>query len=338
MTTILADTLSAIARTSEKRGLGAVDLSLLTDGLQAEREQGITIDVAYRYMGTWYEIAKYPNYFQRKCVGNTTADYALQPDKTVQVTNRCEIGKGEAIVATAEGRQVGGAASPRLEVRFAPAWLSFLPFVWADYWVIDLDEQYQLAAVSEPKREYLWILSRTPQVEPQAYAALLARLMRARVLSLAVFEPVAFHLLSEDDAARIEIENVVADIHSAAGAQHAARTFIDYWNRAGAFDALPEAQQQRFAAQIAKVKLDFQALLGEAATLADMAALDMPALVLSGERSPQSTRRVAACLAAALPNGAAVQTRGGHMAPITHAAEVNPLLAAFLAGAEITSA
>jgi pimeloyl-ACP methyl ester carboxylesterase len=171
-----------------------------------------------------------------------------------------------------------------------------------------------------------------------ATALRMARQLRARVLSLAVFEPVAFHLLSEDDAARLEIENVVADIHSAAGAQDAARTFIDYWNRAGAFDALPEAQQQRFAAQIAKVKLDFQALLGESATLADMAVLDMPALVLSGERSPQSTRRVAELLAAALPNGAAVQTKGGHMAPITHAAVVNPLLAGFLAGAEIASA
>jgi apolipoprotein D and lipocalin family protein len=63
-------------------------------------------------------------------------------------------------------------------VRFAPGWLSFLPMVWGDYWVIDLDPDYQLAAVSEPKREYLWILSRTPTVPRQAYAALLDRLAR----------------------------------------------------------------------------------------------------------------------------------------------------------------
>jgi apolipoprotein D and lipocalin family protein len=146
-----------------------------TGALAAPVQPISSLDVP-RYMGTWYEIAKYPNYFQRKCVGNTTANYALLPDKTVQVTNRCDTGPGEAISATAAGRQVGGATSPKLEVRFAPAWLSLLPMVWADYWVIDLDEQYQLAAVSEPKREYLWILSRTPTVEPQAYAALLARL------------------------------------------------------------------------------------------------------------------------------------------------------------------
>ncbi len=50
--TILADQLHAIARTSQRRGLAEPDLSLLTDGLQAEREQGITIDVAYRYFST----------------------------------------------------------------------------------------------------------------------------------------------------------------------------------------------------------------------------------------------------------------------------------------------
>ena len=66
--------------------------------------------------------------------------------------------------------------SPRLKVRFAPAWLSFLPLVWGDYWVIDLDADYQLVAVSEPEREYLWILSRQPQVDPARYQALLQRL------------------------------------------------------------------------------------------------------------------------------------------------------------------
>ncbi|SFU70017.1 alpha/beta fold hydrolase [Pseudoduganella namucuonensis] len=168
-----------------------------------------------------------------------------------------------------------------------------------------------------------------------ATALRLARQMRPRVLSLAVYEPVAFHLLEKDDAARVEIEAVVAGIHGAARGMDAARTFIDYWNRPGAFDALPEAQRRRFAAQIDKVKLDFEALLAEPATLADMAELDMPALVLSGLASPLSTRRVAERLAAALPNAAAVATRGGHMAPLTHAAIVNPLIASFLVGEEV---
>lgn len=134
-----------------------------------------TLDVA-RYQGTWYEIAKYPNSFQKKCVRNTRADYQPQPNGTLQVLNRCVTADGQTIEALGEARQVGPADSPKLEVRFAPAWLSFLPLVWGDYWVIDLDPQYQLVAVSEPKREYLWVLSRTPQVDATAYQALLKRL------------------------------------------------------------------------------------------------------------------------------------------------------------------
>ena len=129
-----------------------------------------------RYMGTWYEIAKYPNRFQKDCVADTRADYALMDDGRVQVINRCRQENGEMDVANGVARQEGGADSPQLKVRFAPAWLSFLPAVWGNYWVIDIDEAYRLVAVSEPKREYLWILSRTPVVEPQRYAALLERL------------------------------------------------------------------------------------------------------------------------------------------------------------------
>lgn len=134
-----------------------------------------TLDVP-RYMGTWFEIAKFPNRFQRKCVRNTSAEYALQGDGSVRVVNRCRTAQGDTIEAIGQARQIGPATSPKLEVRFAPAWLSFLPMVWGDYWVIDLDARYQLVAVSEPRREYLWVLSRTPQVDAQAYQALLGRL------------------------------------------------------------------------------------------------------------------------------------------------------------------
>jgi apolipoprotein D and lipocalin family protein len=129
-----------------------------------------------RYMGTWYEIAKYPNWFQKKCKSNTRAQYSLQEDGTVQVDNRCTTESGEVSQAIGQARPVGAAGTAKLEVRFAPAWLSFIPLVWGDYWVIDLDAQYQLVAVSEPKREYLWILSRTPAVNPATYNELIARL------------------------------------------------------------------------------------------------------------------------------------------------------------------
>ncbi len=129
-----------------------------------------------RYMGVWWEIAKFPNWFQRNCVADTRAEYSLAADGTVQVLNRCRRASGEVDQALGQARQIGGPASPRLQVRFAPAWLSLIPLVWGDYWVIDLDEAYQLVAVSEPQRRYLWVLSRTPEVDPKAYASLLERL------------------------------------------------------------------------------------------------------------------------------------------------------------------
>jgi len=134
-----------------------------------------SLDVA-RYMGTWYEVAKYPNWFQKRCIANTSATYAIQPNGMLQVLNRCQKEDGSMSEALGAAKQVGDANSPKLEVRFAPAWLSFLPFVWGNYWVIDLDPQYQLAAVSEPSRKYLWVLSRSKTVEPKAYEALLQRL------------------------------------------------------------------------------------------------------------------------------------------------------------------
>jgi lipocalin len=93
-----------------------------------------TLDLP-RYLGQWYEIAKFPNRFQRKCTGFTTAIYTALPDGRVQVENRCRTADGGTDVAVGVARQVGGGDSPRLKVRFAPAALSFIPQVWGDYWV-----------------------------------------------------------------------------------------------------------------------------------------------------------------------------------------------------------
>ena len=129
-----------------------------------------------RYMGVWYEIARYPNWLQEKCAGDTRAEYALQADQTVKVINRCRLKDGRTNEAVGQDRLVGGMGSARLQVRFAPAWLSFLPFVWGDYWVVDIDPDYSLVAVSEPKREYLWVLARTPHIDQAAYRAMQERL------------------------------------------------------------------------------------------------------------------------------------------------------------------
>lgn len=130
-----------------------------------------------RYMGRGHELARYPNRFQRQCTGATTADYSLLPDGGVQVLNRCGLADGRSDEAIGRARPVGDAGTSRLQVRFAPAWLAWLPQVWGDYWVVDLDAGYQLAIVSEPKREFLWVLSRTPEVDAATWQRVTARLL-----------------------------------------------------------------------------------------------------------------------------------------------------------------
>jgi apolipoprotein D and lipocalin family protein len=156
-------------------GCGLCFLSAIGYAQESSVKTISTLDVP-RYLGTWYEIAKFPNWFQKKCIGNTQAVYSLRSDGSLKVLNSCRTADGEVSQAEGTARQVGANDSPKLEVRFAPAWLSFLPLVWGDYWVIDLDSQYQVAAVSDPRREYLWVLSRTPQLDKKIYDALLMRL------------------------------------------------------------------------------------------------------------------------------------------------------------------
>eukprot|EP01030_Chromulinospumella_sphaerica_P021407 gene21407-21346_t len=112
----------------------ALPLSFASAADTAQPLQTIqSLDVP-RYMGTWFEIAKYPNRFQKQCVRNTSAEYSLQKDGTVKVLNRCQLASGDMEEAQGQARQLGGVKSPKLEVRFAPAWLSWLPMVWGKYW------------------------------------------------------------------------------------------------------------------------------------------------------------------------------------------------------------
>jgi apolipoprotein D and lipocalin family protein len=124
------------------------------------------LDLA-RYAGEWHEIARYPNFFERKCVRGVTANYTRNADGTIAVVNACVKEDGTTERAEGAARVI---APAKLEVRFAPAWLSLLPFVWGDYWVIDLAPDYSYAVVGEPSREYLWILARAPQMDDATYA------------------------------------------------------------------------------------------------------------------------------------------------------------------------
>ena len=114
-----------------------------------------------RYMGDWFEIARYPNRFQAQCEGDVRVTYGLRPDGRVDVTNRCRRSDDTMAVAQGVARVVEGSGGAKLKVRFAPQWLSWLPAVWGDYWVLGLDPAYRWAVVGDPGRDYLWILART---------------------------------------------------------------------------------------------------------------------------------------------------------------------------------
>jgi apolipoprotein D and lipocalin family protein len=123
-----------------------------------------------RYVGTWYDIASFPQRFQRGCTG-TTATYAIRADGMIDVLNRCRDGSltGKERLARGRARVVDRSTNAKLKVSF------FRPF-WGDYWIIDLGPSYEYAVVGHPGRDYLWILSRTPTMDGAVYEGILGRL------------------------------------------------------------------------------------------------------------------------------------------------------------------
>lgn len=157
----------------------ALTLGLLAAPAQAATVPALqavpSVDLA-RYQGLWYQIAYYPNSFQKQCVSNTTAEYTPAANNQITVTNSCKTADGTPSVAVAAARvkqprllgvPIGKGTTSKLEVRFAPAALSWIPGVWANYWVIQLADDYRYAVVGEPTRKFLWILSRTPTLDEQ---------------------------------------------------------------------------------------------------------------------------------------------------------------------------
>ncbi len=127
-----------------------------------------------RYMGTWHEIARLPFRYQADCVGDVTATYSLRDDGNVVVVNRCRIKDGTINEAKGLAKRASkDGPTSKLKVRFAPSWLSFIPAVWGDYWIMVLPADYSYVAVGEPERRYLWILSRTPSMDEATLQAIL---------------------------------------------------------------------------------------------------------------------------------------------------------------------
>ena len=138
--------MAAVDRKGELEVVGAVDLS--------------------RYAGRWYEIARLPNRFEKKCADSVTATYTLRSDGKVDVVNRCRKANGEYTTAKGKAKIVDKKTNAKLKVTF------FWPF-YGDYWILDLGPNYEYAVVGAPNRDYLWILSRTPQLDEELYQRLL---------------------------------------------------------------------------------------------------------------------------------------------------------------------
>jgi len=117
----------------------------------------VPVDLA-RYFGKWYEIARFPNRFEKDCVG-VTAEYSRRDDGLVRVVNTCRKDRLDGQIDRIEG-QASVLAPGKLSVTFVP----WLPFAKGDYWVLYIDPGYQLAVVGAPKGTTGWILARTPRI------------------------------------------------------------------------------------------------------------------------------------------------------------------------------
>ena len=118
-----------------------------------------------RYLGKWYEIARFPNLFERGCVG-VTADYSMRDDGKVRVVNTCRKETLDGVIDKIEG-EATVVDTGKLSVTFVP----WLPFAKGDYWVLYLDPGYNIAVVGEPKGKTGWILARTPRISDGQLAA-----------------------------------------------------------------------------------------------------------------------------------------------------------------------
>lgn len=136
-------------------------------GLSDELKTVAHVDLE-RYLGKWYEIARYDHRFERGC-SEVEAIYTKRDDGMIGVLNRCFI-KEDNKTKEAHGRAkvVDEETNSKLKVTF------FWPF-YGNYWIIELAEDYRFVVVSEPKKEYFWILSRTPVMEQADLDGILER-------------------------------------------------------------------------------------------------------------------------------------------------------------------
>jgi len=147
----------------------------------AEKLEAVSNVDLQKFAGKWYQVAAYPSRFQKDCYCSQ-AEYTLTEKGYMKIVNSCRKGSPEGKLKIANGKAwaVKGSNNAKLKVQFA--W----PFK-GDYWIIGLEKNYRAAIVSDSKRKYLWILSRTPKMENDAFQKVL-EVVRAKGFDLTKIE------------------------------------------------------------------------------------------------------------------------------------------------------
>jgi apolipoprotein D and lipocalin family protein len=112
-----------------------------------------------RFSGTWYEVARKPVFFERLCVGDVMQHWQRAEDDSLKVTHHCRTASGAVDVARGRAVASNGNRNDKLRVSF------FWPF-FSPYWALWLDPEYRAILLGSPNRKYLWLLSRTPKLDP----------------------------------------------------------------------------------------------------------------------------------------------------------------------------
>ena len=131
-----------------------------------------------RYAGKWYEIAAIPQYFQRNCASDTTADYEVLDKNRMRVYNSCTSADHRRIASEGRAKVVDTQSNAKLKVTFAHIGRNYFYTFGGKYWVIYLDANYRIAMIGHPNRKYGWILSRDPHISERTMEELASVLKR----------------------------------------------------------------------------------------------------------------------------------------------------------------
>ena len=148
-------------------GIAIVVGKMAFAGSKASLQTVPNVDLT-RYVGRWYEIARYPAWFEKDCASDVTATYTALPSGKIEVLNECRQADGQVKRSKGTARVVDKRTNAKLKVTF------FWPFS-GNYWIIDLPPDYSYAVVGEPDRKYLWILSRSSQLTESVYGQIVTR-------------------------------------------------------------------------------------------------------------------------------------------------------------------